>query len=312
MENSVNPPELYRPGLAAFLGLFLTPAFSAYVHQKNWEALGDMEEAKYAKWSFYGSLIVLVLAAIATNKFGLLSVLGLGIWWVALGLKQYKLVKNDLAGNFVKKSIVSPAVKSLLYLFLSGLIIAVVSGAYEKDRKSEDSVAERVEPSSRPVETQPPAVKKKSESLMAAIASHKQIMTDVSAEESNDGAAEFSRWAAQNMKWEELNSLEKTTYKLALKDPESHRGKRLCVEGMVSQIRGQEDGAKRTYWGVLHEGYNVYSFIAVGDTGDIVSDSVASFCGVFTGVEYYSNTDGGSTESASVVGMFDLPSNKKK
>ena len=38
----------------------------------------------------------------------------------------------------------------------------------------------------------------------------------------------------------------------------------------------------------------------------------ARFCGIATGRDTYANTGGGTTHAVRVVGMFDLPENRKR
>ena len=52
---------IWNPYLAAFCSLLLTPAFGSFLLLKNWQAMGDMEKYKPARYWFYGSLTVLAL-----------------------------------------------------------------------------------------------------------------------------------------------------------------------------------------------------------------------------------------------------------
>ena len=55
---------------------------------------------------------------------------------------------------------------------------------------------------------------------------------------------------------------------------------------------------------------DIYKFMNVGTSGDLVANSQARMCGVVTGRYQYSNSAGGTGHALSIVGMFDLPQNR--
>lgn len=87
--------ELWNPNAAANWSLLFSPAFGAYLHMKNWEALGDNDKAKSSKTWFISSII--------------LSILGLGFfvlvaWYFSIGKKQAKYVKEKFGDRYTRKS----------------------------------------------------------------------------------------------------------------------------------------------------------------------------------------------------------------
>lgn len=54
-----NPPPLWNPNAAANWSLLFSPAFGAFLHMKNWQALGQPNKATSAKVWFVLSLVVL-------------------------------------------------------------------------------------------------------------------------------------------------------------------------------------------------------------------------------------------------------------
>jgi hypothetical protein len=52
-------PPLWNPDGAAAWSLLLSPAFGAYLHMKNWQALGEPEKAASAKWWIAAVLAIL-------------------------------------------------------------------------------------------------------------------------------------------------------------------------------------------------------------------------------------------------------------
>ncbi len=126
------------------------------------------------------------------------------------------------------------------------------------------------------------------------------------------GAATFAAWSAQHMLWSDLQAQTETKHALVLKDPALARGKRLCASGMVAEIKVDRSVAPPVYvGGLVGDSLKVTRFIAVHSTGELVENSYARICGIVTGTQSYTNSGGGSTEAAFIVGMFDLPENKK-
>src|SRR3984957_21282364 len=59
-------PALWNPGAAASWSLLFSPAYGAFLHMKNWEALGEPDTAAAAKKWVVLTLIVLALLPVAT------------------------------------------------------------------------------------------------------------------------------------------------------------------------------------------------------------------------------------------------------
>lgn len=124
-------------------------------------------------------------------------------------------------------------------------------------------------------------------SLAAALAIAKPHMVD-SDDEMDGGTALLGVWASRSMEWSDVAvATAETSYALVQKDSATERGKRLCVSGMiveihVDRVKNQPD-QPATYNGNLMSDGNVFSFVAVGDTGTLVAQSFARLCGVVTG-----------------------------
>ncbi len=168
-------------------------------------------------------------------------------------------------------------------------------------------------PSSEPVgEEKPTAFSElmKKKSLKSAIETAKPYMTDTT-DDMSPGAAAFGIWSASNLKWVELNTLPKTKFSLVMKDSDEERGKLLCTKGVIIEIYTDKSiGTKIYNGGVYGNDRNVYRFISVGSTGELVQKSIASICGVVIGKQSYKNSVGGVAHAVFIVGMFDLPENK--
>lgn len=123
----------------------------------------------------------------------------------------------------------------------------------------------------------------------------------------------FVVWSNENSKWHDFfPGPSETSAALAKKDMEEARGKKLCVSGRIGEIaviRSQKISVKMTSgWMTSKTGGDRFSFATAFDSGDLVQNSAALFCGYVVGTRYFSNVSGGTTATIQLVGMFDLPS----
>lgn len=145
----------------------------------------------------------------------------------------------------------------------------------------------------------------------AAVSLMRDLFDDTSGK-LDPATALFAVWSADKMQWTELQALPETKHAMIMKDSEAERGKRLCSSGSVVEIAVDRSAGRPIYrGGLITPGGNVIRFDAVGSTGEIVERTPARFCGVVTGRDSYSNAGGGTTHAVHLVGMFDLPENKK-
>lgn len=148
--------------------------------------------------------------------------------------------------------------------------------------------------------------------VSSAVALLQPMMTDT-VNEMSPGAAALALWSAKNLTWADLQTVPETKRSMVMKDPEAERGKRLCSTGTINEIQVDRTGGSPVYvGGMLTPGYDSVRFMAVGSTGALVENSGARLCGVVSGRFSYSNAAGGTTHAVQVVGMFDLPENKRK
>jgi len=149
------------------------------------------------------------------------------------------------------------------------------------------------------------------EDLDSALMFAKLDMADT-VNEYSAGAAAFALWSARHLTWEALNSVPATKLKMAMKDSDEVRGKRICVRGEIVEIQAEKTDDGKIYNGAMAtRNFDFVRFSAAGTTGELVEDSRARFCGIFTGLFSYSNVSGGQTRSIFLVGMFDLPENRR-
>lgn len=105
---------------------------------------------------------------------------------------------------------------------------------------------------------------------------------------------------------------DETSVKLAKKDIAQARGKRTCVRGRVVQVVRDATYPKPLYSGTLAtSSYDFVHYLAAGSSGTLVSGNSARLCGVVTGLFTYDNLGGNKTDAVQMVGMFDLPENRR-
>ncbi len=195
-----------------------------------------------------------------------------------------------------------------LFLAFSGIVLEEHAAASENPTASDEASA--TAPSPLPMKT---LVDKllKTNSMGQALELCKPIMDDTT-DKPSEGALVLGIWAAKHMKWANVaTNRNETSFALAMKDSEEARGKRVCVSGGIIQI-----AVERTDFGKFNDGLlmsdegDIYKFMNVGTSGDLVANSQARMCGVVTGRYQYSNSAGGTGHALSIVGMFDLPQNR--
>lgn len=106
-------PELWNPGAAASWSLLFSPAFGAYVHMLNWQALGEEKKAFHAKiWiAVYFVFLLFSLfgkGLITTpNAFGTITrFMGLAIllsWYFSSGKAQINYVKEKFGNEYPRR-----------------------------------------------------------------------------------------------------------------------------------------------------------------------------------------------------------------
>lgn len=129
----------------------------------------------------------------------------------------------------------------------------------------------------------------------------------------NAGTAMLALWAAGHLELGQVRvGRNETSVKAVLKDADAERGKRMCVKGSVGQI-GKDTSVPGSdlFVGQLRtSNWDFIRFYAAGSTAGIVEDTRTRFCGVVTGRFSFSNAMGGTTHTAELVGMFDIPANR--
>ncbi len=99
-------PYLWNPNVAANWGLLFTPVFGAWVHAKNWNALGHPDKAKKSMLWAYAAIAFTVLLALLPVDSGMAvpQLVFLFVWYFAYGRKQINHVRDELNDEYEKRS----------------------------------------------------------------------------------------------------------------------------------------------------------------------------------------------------------------
>ena len=133
-------PAMWNPNAAANWSLLFTPAFGAYLHMKNWQALGDDEKAHNAKmWMIatlaiiFGSTTIAGVFPKATAFDGLARLLGVILlltWYFSSGRAQAKYVKAQFGKADPRKGWSKPLGFAILVgvVYLIFIMVAAIVG----------------------------------------------------------------------------------------------------------------------------------------------------------------------------------------
>ncbi|WP_137174440.1 hypothetical protein [Massilia sp. HP4] len=106
-------PPLWNPRAATLWGLLLSPAFSAYIHMRNWRALGQEDKAAEARtWCYMvmGCIVVSCFLPVAGEMLGRdlsppsATALGLlAAWHLWGGRAQERYVAAVIGDSYVRR-----------------------------------------------------------------------------------------------------------------------------------------------------------------------------------------------------------------
>ena len=130
-------PALWNPNAAANWCLIFTPAFGAYLHMKNWQALGDQEKASASKMWFLVSLGFIVVVAVfsafvpeSKSATGVFRSMGIGLlvgWYISSARPQANLVKERLGTAYQHRGWTRPLLLATLSAFGFVFLIVVLT-----------------------------------------------------------------------------------------------------------------------------------------------------------------------------------------
>jgi hypothetical protein len=121
--------SLWNPNAAANWSLLFSPIFGAWLHAKNWAALGEKARANQSMaWVYVGGAVLLT-AMFLSEKAG--RAIGIGYlfgWYFSSAKSQTKYVKDKLGSAYVKKGWFKPlgiaATSFVAFVIGAGLILS--------------------------------------------------------------------------------------------------------------------------------------------------------------------------------------------
>jgi hypothetical protein len=132
-------PAIWNPNSAANWSLLFSPAFGAYLHMKNWEALGEPVKASAAKVWVLVTLLALagitLAAAFLPNSRSLDGVsrtVGLVLllsWYFSSGRSQAEYVRSRYGKDYPRRSWGKPLLLGCLALVGFYIFVVVVAFA---------------------------------------------------------------------------------------------------------------------------------------------------------------------------------------
>jgi hypothetical protein len=180
------------------------------------------------------------------------------------------------------------------------------------DGRVDTEVALPVKPAVAAPSTNPYDVVMTKKTVAEALNVARPLMIE-KAGDTSPGSFLLSLWALKNLQWPDVAvKSDETSFARTMKDSDAERCKRLCMSGAIVEIAAAKQPTGTLYVGLLYSpAGNLYHFAAVKSTGDLVAESPARFCGFVTGRYDYSNSAGGTGHAVDMVGMFDLPENRR-
>jgi hypothetical protein len=130
-------PALWNPNACANWCLIFTPAFGAFLHMLNWDALREPDRAASAKRWFVTSLIILgayivlpMLVSESKAASGIIrsiALVYLFVWYFASARGQISYVADRFGKEYPRKSWGKPLVIGLLawvgYMLVTGVVV---------------------------------------------------------------------------------------------------------------------------------------------------------------------------------------------
>ena len=124
---------LWNPNAAASWSILFTPIFGAYLHSKNWAALGNKEKEKQSMYWAYGAIGMFIFSLFLPGTLGQgISIGYLLSWYFSIAKKQVKHVKEELDDSYEKNNWLKPigVASSCLFALIIVFSIAASNQGY--------------------------------------------------------------------------------------------------------------------------------------------------------------------------------------
>jgi hypothetical protein len=126
------PPALWNPSAAAGWSLLFTPAFGAFLHARNADAMGRRGEAKANRVWFYVMIayfgFTLIPISFIPELFFKLAPIGLLLgWYFGLGRDQIRYVMQTWQDGYERKPRTKPLVIALCCLVCTIIVLTIAA-----------------------------------------------------------------------------------------------------------------------------------------------------------------------------------------
>jgi hypothetical protein len=136
--NSVNAEQrtqqaaIWNPNAAVNWSILFTPLFGAWLHAKNWTALGELDRArKSMRWVYFSGMFILASPFLPDKAAAVIGFWLLLVWYSSSGRQQARYVKERLGPDYSRNGWAKPIGAALLVLFAFIGIVAVLSILFE-------------------------------------------------------------------------------------------------------------------------------------------------------------------------------------
>jgi hypothetical protein len=137
IETHEDSPPLWNPNAAASWSLLFSPAFGAFLHMKNWQALGEPAKASAQKVWFIVTLsillvvpLLLVLAPGMTSLASLPRVVGLVLlisWYSSVGRPHARYVKERFGTQYRRRGWGKPLLIAVGVMVGYSLLVGILA-----------------------------------------------------------------------------------------------------------------------------------------------------------------------------------------
>ena len=157
--NQTKQIELWNPNAAANWSLLFTPIFGSYLQFRNWQTLGNKDEADNARNWFIFSILFILFITLGTpfiwddpvklNTYPKsLGVLYLIIWYFSFARIQPKYVQEKLRDKYQKKSWGIPLISGLAVYIASTFIFLIIGDVIASKVQSQQTPSDSTQTTS--------------------------------------------------------------------------------------------------------------------------------------------------------------------
>ena len=131
-------PPLWNPDASAAWSLLFSPAFGAFLHMKNWEALGDLGRARSNRYWMIATIAIFVASGISSTLMPeskaldastrLIGITLLLVWYFTVGKFQATFVKERFGTTYPRRGFGLPIFVAIACMI--GLVVLLVIVAF--------------------------------------------------------------------------------------------------------------------------------------------------------------------------------------